>query len=264
MKRYRHVLFAAALSLSGCTLYEPLLPAVPVVRQRGELAGAANWQVPYSGQVAGSWSPVPHGLIFAAGSLHFYNAKRDSSNDYVRAQQYEGGIGGYSTIGGTWLSVAAGAGQGWGYRFGNFKSGGGLFIPTVPGSGPPASPGARPPIPESRGRYTTRFVQLTARWPHVRYSNAEWGANLRVTQVRFTDLTLNGVAQALPSQYNLQAAVTMQQQWRWLGWQASGGYTVPLSEMTDERAFSSAPLRVAAGLIFYPHRKVATAPTPSP
>lgn len=257
MKRRSCALLILSLGLPGCTLYEPLLPTLPVVRRRGEVAGAATWQVPYSGQVAGSWSPVAHGLVFAAGNLHFYNAKRDSSNDYVRARQYEGGVGGYTTLGQVWLSGAAGAGQGRSYRFGEFKpSGGGLFIPTVPGSGPSA--GTYTPIPESRGYYNTRFVQLTGWWSDPRLPHLEWGASLRTTQVRFTDLTLNGRAQPLPVQHNLQVAFTMQQQWRWLSWQVSAGYTIALDEVTDERAFARAPLRLGIGLFFRPFGQTST------
>src|SRR5690349_1435309 len=111
-----------AMAASSCTLFQPMLGTLPAVRKPGDAAVAANWQFPYGGQALAVASPVPHVLVLAAGGLHAYNAERDSSNNYVRNRQYEAGLGGYLSVGHTWLGATVGAGRGRSYRYGRFKS----------------------------------------------------------------------------------------------------------------------------------------------
>lgn len=249
----RALLFGGLLWGTGsCTLYEPLLSVPPAVRQPGQVAVSARWQVPYGAQASALWSPVAHGLVYGSGTAHFYNTKRDSTNDYARSRQYEAGLGGYTTIGHTWLSVLAGAGQGRGYRFGEFKSfdlvGGGA-VAFVPGGGS----GRRLPTPESLGYYDTRFAQVAAWWP-ASEAGEEWGATLRFNDVKFTELALNSRAQPLPTQQHLQAGMGMQRQARWFSWQLSASYTIALQRVIDRSAFTQSALRVGAGVDFYPFR----------
>jgi hypothetical protein len=250
----RHFYFGLlAIAASGCTLYQPMLGTVPAVRKPGDVAAAANWQFPYGGQAAAIASPLPHVLVLAAGGLHAYNTERDSSNNYVRNRQYEAGLGGYLTVGHTWLSAAVGAGQGRSYRYGRFKSsdliGGGIIAP-FPSSG---GKGRYEPVPELLGYYNTRFAQVTARWPSVVRAEKEFGASLRVTQARFTSLALNDVVQPRASQYYLQAAVLVQQPlWRRLQWQAGGSWDVALTNSSNEATFGRAPLRAYVGLVYCP------------
>ncbi|MFD2718085.1 hypothetical protein ACFST9_05125 [Hymenobacter monticola] len=244
-----------AIAASGCTLYQPMLGTLPAVRKPGDVAAAANWQFPYGGQAAAIASPLPHVLVLAAGGLHAYNAERDSSNNYVRNRQYEAGLGGYLTVGRTWLSAAVGAGQGRSFRYGRFTSpdsfGGGLAIGATVGSS--GGKGKYQPVPELRGYYNTRFAQVTARWPSVGHPEKEFGATLRLTQARFTSLLLNDVAQPPASQYYLQASVLVQQPlWRRLQWQAGGSYDVPLRSISNEAVFGKAPLRAYVGVMYCP------------
>ncbi|WP_210516794.1 hypothetical protein [Hymenobacter terricola] len=238
--------------MGGCTLYQPLLTTLPAVREAGEVAAAGNWQFPQGVQGSVIVSPVSHALLFASGGLNGYNTERDSSKGYARTRQFETGIGGYIALKQAWLSASVGAGRARGYRYGRFDSDGlnvGVLVP-VPGGGS----GGRPiPVPELLGYYTTRFAQATIWWPDARKPSLEWGATLRVNQVRFADLTLNGVAQPLPAQYYLQTSVVAQQHlWRRLSWQATASYDFAVMGVTDKQAFPSAPLRVGVGLAFCP------------
>ncbi|GAB3855403.1 hypothetical protein GCM10028822_26220 [Hymenobacter terrigena] len=250
----RHFYFVlCSVATSSCTLYQPLFTTLPAVRKAGDIAVMGNWQLPYGAQVSAIVSPVDHALVFGTGGLNAYNAKRDSSNSYARSRQYELGLGGYITLGNSWLSAVAGAGQGRGYRYGRFESSD-LFFPGAVGyTGGSSGTGRRAPIPELVGSYNTRFVQVTTWWPDVRRPKLEWGASLRVNQVRFTELNLNGIPQPLPSQYYLQNSVVVQQK---LGhrfsWQATGTYSFALQEVTNESTFDKAPIRLGLSLIFYP------------
>jgi hypothetical protein len=242
-----------SIAASGCTLYQPMLSTLPAVRKPGDVAAAANWQFPYGGQAMVVASPLPHVLALAAGGLHAYNAKRDSSNDYVRNRQYEAGLGGYLTVGHTWLSAAVGAGQGRSYRYGHFTSEdliGGVVVQGFPVSG---NKGLRMPVPELLGYYNTRFAQVTARWPDATQPAKEYGASLRVSQARFTSLVLNDVAQPLASQYYLQASVLVQQPlWHRLQWQAGASWDVALTNISNAAAFGRAPLRATVGVVLCP------------
>ncbi|WP_125921484.1 hypothetical protein [Hymenobacter lapidarius] len=196
---------------------------------------------------------MAHVLVFGSGGLNVYNAKRGSSNSYARSRQYELGVGGYITLGQTWLSVAAGAGRGRGYRYGRFGSPDFFYPGAVGYTGGNTGSGRRAPIPELLGYYDTRFVQATAWWPPARLPQLEWGAGLRVNQVRFTSLKLNGVTQPLPSQYYLQNSVVVKRQFGpRFSCQATGSYDFALQEVTNESTFSLAPLRVGLSLVFAP------------
>lgn len=236
----------------GCTLYQPLLATLPAVRQQGQVTAAGNWQIPYGGQASVILSPLPHTLAFATGGLHAYNTKRDSSNAYTRARQYEAGIGGYATVGQVWMSAAVGAGQGRSYHYGPFGSvdlvnfGG---TATTGGNGS----GRRPRIPELLGYYNTRFTQFTTWWPGLNHQSREWGASLRLSQVQFTGLSLNDIAQPLAAQHYLQTSMVMQQHlWRQFKWQATATYDLALDSVTDTDIFARAPLRVGIGIAFCP------------
>lgn len=250
---YFVLLFVAASSCT--TLYQPLLATLPAVRKQGDVAVAGSWQFPYGAQVSAIASPLPHTLAFASAGIHAYNTKRDSSNDYARNRQYEAGIGGYITVKRTWLSAAVGTGQGRGFRYGRFGSSDILNfgVVVVPG-GASGSPGRPLPVPELLGYYTTRFAQVTAWWPGgVQHPTREWGSSLRLTQVRFTDLTLNGVAQLLPARHQLQASLIMQQPLlRTLKWQAAASFDVAPEQVADEKVIPVSGLRLRVGLVFCP------------
>lgn len=240
------------LAMEGCTLYQPLFTTLPAVRKQGDIAATANWQIPYGAQGSLILSPVAHVLAFGTGGLNAYNAKRDSSNNYARNRQYELGLGGYFTVGRTWLSASAGAGQGRGSRYGRFGSPDFFYPGSVGYTGGNGS-GRRAPIPELLGTYNTRFLQATAWWPSARRPLLEWGASLRVNQVRFTELRLNGLAQPGPSQFYLQNSVVVKQQLgQRFNCQATGSYNFALQEVTDENVFHQAPLRVGVSLVFTP------------
>ena len=244
--------------VSGCSLYQPLLTPLPAMRKPGDLAVVGNWQIPYGAQGAAIVSPVSHVLAFAGGEINTYNARRDSSNSYARSRQYEVGLGGYTTVGGLWLSAAVGAGQGRAYSYGRFEkfSGLGFGIPAFTGG---SNPGTRTRIPELLGHYTTRVFLASAWWTAPRRPTWDCGASLRLTHIRFTDLTLNDVPQPLPSQYYLQASLVLQHQlWRRLQWHATASSTIALNSISNERAFASFMPRVGLGLSFCPTKAAPT------
>jgi hypothetical protein len=248
---YFGLLFVAASSCA--TLYQPLLATLPAVRKPGDVAVASSWQFPYGAQVSVIASPLPHTLAFASGGIHAYNTKRDSSNDYARNRQYEAGIGGYVTVKRTWLSAAVGAGQGRGFRYGRFGSSDILNFGVVVVPGGVSGSSGRPLVPELLGYYDTQFAQVTAWWPGVQHTTREWGSSLRLTQVRFTDLTLNGIAQPLPTRHQLQASLMMQQPLsRTLKWQAATSFDVSPEQVADEKVIPVSGLRLRVGLVFYP------------
>ena len=218
------------------------------------MAVAGSWQFPYGAQVSVITSPLPHTLAFASAGIHAYNTKRDSSNDYARNRQYEAGIGGYITVKRTWISAAVGAGQGRGFRYGRFGSSDILnFGAVVVPGGASGSSGRYVPVPELLGYYTTRFAQVTTWWPGVQHTTREWGSSLRLTRVQFTDLTLNGVAQPLPTRHQLQAAIAVQQPLaRGLKWQAAASFDVAPEQVADEKVIPVSGLRLRVGLVFCP------------
>jgi hypothetical protein len=198
-------------------------------------------------------------LVLASGGLHVYNAKRDSSNDYARNRHYEVGIGGYATIKHTWISAAVGAGQGRGYRYGHFRPFDAFNFGPAVVSGGVSGNSRHVPIPELLGYYNTRFAQFTAWWPNTRHPTKEWGTSLRVSQVNFTDLTLNGIAQPLPSQYYVQTTVVMQKPISpRFKWQAAASFDFAPKEVADENALPVKALRLRVGLVFCPVKVPAT------
>ncbi|MDO7846406.1 hypothetical protein Q5H92_08565 [Hymenobacter sp. M29] len=240
---------------SSCTLYQPLLNMLPAVRKPGQGAVALNGSFPYGVQGTATLSPLPHTLVFAGGGLHAYNVERDSSNNYARNRQYEVGIGGYFNVKQTWLSATVGGGRARGYRYGKFgssDSGGGFGILGLPTGGK-----ARwTPVPELLGYYNTRFVQLTGWWQDARHPNQEIGASLRLNQVQFTQLTLNGEVQPLPAtQHYVQLAIVTQKPlWRQLRWQAAASWDFSSPLIPANAALARAPLRVWAGLVLGPRQ----------
>jgi hypothetical protein len=196
---------------------------------------------------------VPHGLIFASGGLHVYNAARDSSNKYARSRQYEAGLGTYTTLGSVWLSGSVGVGRGRGYRYGEFASADGLnfgVVLPIPGGG--SGQGKYTPIPELLGHYNNQFVQVMTQKRDEQVEGLEWGTSIRLSKINFTDLTLNGKAQPLPVQYTLQTAMTAQYQWHQLTCQAAATYIPSLGRVSDERTFDRAPIRLWLGVVFQP------------
>lgn len=242
--------------VSGCSLYQPLLIPLPAVRKTGDLAVVGNWQIPYGAQGAVIVSPIPHVLAFAGGEINTYNARRDSSNNYARSRQYEVGLGGYTTVGRLWLSAAVGAGQGRAFSYGRFEKFSGLDfgIPAFTGG---SSSGSRTRIPELLGHYNTRFFHASAWWTATRRPTWDWGASLRLSHIRFTDLSLNDMGQPLPSQYYLQASLVLQHQlWRRLQWHATASSTMALNSVSNERAFANFMPRVGLGVSFCPSKAV--------
>ncbi len=248
----RFYLGLLSVAASSCTLYQPMLGTLPAVHKPGDVAAGANWQFPYGGQVMAVASPAPHVLVLAAGGLHAYHARRDSSGS-VRNRQYEVGLGGYLVAGHTWLSAAIGAGQARSLRYGRFESRDLLAFGSIGATLGSSGGRGYQPVPELLGHYNTRFVQAVARWPAVGTPAKTYGAGLRLTQARFTSLELNGIAQPRASQYYMQASVLVQQPLgHRLHWQAGASWDVALTNSSNEAAFGRAPLRALVGILYCP------------
>ena len=116
-------------------------------------------------------------------------------------------------------------------------------------------------MPELLGYYNTRFAQVTAWWPGIEHPRREWGSSLRLTRVQFTSLTLNGVAQPLPTRHQLQAAIAMQEPIaHGLKWQAAASFDVSPEQVADEKVIPVSGVRLQIGLVFCPGTSRPTAP----
>ena len=96
------------LAGTGCTVYAPMQPVMPLVRQRGQAEAVASTQVTGRVEATGAYSPVRRVVLTAGGTL----APKLGDRYFLVTRQYEVGAGLYQPLGPRWLlSGLAGYGQ---------------------------------------------------------------------------------------------------------------------------------------------------------
>jgi hypothetical protein len=95
------------LAAASCTVYAPMQPVMPLVRQRGDVEAGASLQPSGRLEVQGAYSPLPHFVVAGAGTW----ATRLDRQNYLISRQAEAGLGGYWSLSPKWLlSTLAGGG----------------------------------------------------------------------------------------------------------------------------------------------------------
>lgn len=236
-----------SLLLSNCTVYAPMLPATPQLRDKGQAEIQATTFLNGRWEGGATYSPLKHVLVRAAGG--FRSDSKDTT--YFRIRQYEVGLGGYYPLGKHFLlSGMAGFGQATSRR-------GYQQVMLFNGD---------PYLVDFNARYNKLFGEVA-----FSYYNP-WvtaGTAFRITQARFRSLTFNNAPLDLHSMTRIEPLFFLrvgseEGVMRWLQVQVSGGLSgVPISTYTvDEnnpREFEYNRIRrgqLVAGisLIFYPHR----------
>lgn len=96
------------LASTGCTVYAPMQPVLPLVRQRGQLEAGASTQFTGRVEATAAYSPVRRVVLTAGGTL----APKLGDRHFLVTRQYEVGAGLYQPLGPRWLlSGLAGYGQ---------------------------------------------------------------------------------------------------------------------------------------------------------
>jgi hypothetical protein len=95
------------LAATSCTVYVPMQPVMPLVRQRGDIEAGASLQPSGRLEVQAAYSPLPHYVVAGAGTW----ATRLDQQNYLVSRQGEAGLGGYWSLSPKWLlSTLAGGG----------------------------------------------------------------------------------------------------------------------------------------------------------
>ncbi|GAB2790825.1 hypothetical protein HNQ93_003390 [Hymenobacter luteus] len=241
------LLFVAAGSLTGCSVYLPLQTSAPLLHDKGEaeVVGSAYLSGRLEGSVA--YSPLQHVLVRAAGGLRPDN--RDST--YSRSRQWEAGAGGYYYIKEQWLiGGLLGYGYGQGERRYQKTRLTAAFIIPYPTAG-------------STVAYHSRFHKLFGE-AYIAH-DAGWttfGAACRLSQVAFASLTNHGVPVPLRRMTRLEPMLFMRfggpGRLPWL----QGQVATSVSVSPEGRSRSLNPeirdnkegrLFTTLGLVIYPH-----------
>ena len=233
-------------SLTSCSVYAPLQPGAPLLRDKGQAEVAGN--VYLSGRLEGSvaYSPAKQVLVRAAGGLRPDN----SDSTYFRIRQVEFGAGTYRALSKRWL-VGGLAGYGQGHSSRRFTRNEFEYF------GPDSSIQVN-----YRARFHKVFGEAFAAY------ESDWitlGAAYRLPQVRFSSLTDRGLPINLRRMTRSEPMVFMrvgnpQGIFYWgqlqvtLSTSTSPGYRkdppsqVQIADIKEGRLFTS------VGLVIYPHR----------
>ena len=96
------------LASAGCTVYAPMQPVLPLVRQRGRVEAGASAQFTGRAEATVAYSPARRVVLTAGGTL----APKLGDRYFLVTRQYEVGAGLYQPLGPRWLlSGLAGYGQ---------------------------------------------------------------------------------------------------------------------------------------------------------
>jgi len=238
---------ASTCLLASCSIYTPLQPSAPLLRDKGqaEVVGSVFLAKRLEGSV--TYSPVRHVLVRAAGGLR--PAKVDSTRRYFRLRQFEASAGTYWPLSEQWLVGGLG-GYGRGsssrrFNEGDFES----VADTV-----------------THYHYETRFHKLFGEvFAAYEGERTTMGVTYRLSQVQFPRLTNNGMSinlrrmtrsepmffvrysdrEGLFPWAQLQLAVS-------LSWSADYSkkvlYERPIKDLKEPQLLTS------LGLVIYPHR----------
>ena len=111
MKYYYLTLLLGALGLTNCTVYTPLQPVLPTIRQAGQLEMRASLQPTLRGEASVAYSLIKYVVVTAAGS---WRPQLPMPYRILhRAWRTEVGIGTYLPLSSEWTLSALG-GVGWG------------------------------------------------------------------------------------------------------------------------------------------------------
>lgn len=164
-KPYGPLLVASTVCLSGCTVYAPMQPLMPVVRTPGAVELGASLQGSGRLELGAVYAPVSHVVVTGAGTI----SPKLSKDDFLVTRQYELGAGLYHPLNDRWLINGLGG-------YGQAYSNRGYLNPSFFG---PAT------FSEYEARYSKYFGQLSL--AHTQASDF-YGLTYRLTQVRFLSL----------------------------------------------------------------------------
>ncbi len=84
---------------TGCTVYAPMQPTMPLVQAAGQTELGASLQPNGRLEATAAYSPAAHVLLTAGGTM----CPKLGSNNFLVTRQYEAGAGGYLPLGSSWL-----------------------------------------------------------------------------------------------------------------------------------------------------------------
>lgn len=102
LKSWRKKALAGLMSglLTGCSLYTPMLPAAPQIRDKGQVEIHGTSFLNRRWEAGATYSPAKYVLVRAAGGIRTSPNPDDvDSARYERGRQYELGAGGYLPLG---------------------------------------------------------------------------------------------------------------------------------------------------------------------
>ncbi len=163
--------------LAGCSVYVPMLPAAPQLRDKGQAEVQANSYLNRRWEAGATYSPAKYVLVRAAGGIRTSPNRRADSARYESSRQYELAAGGYLPLGRNGLvSGLLGYGRA---RSASAYNEGGII--------------RQPYYNDFRARYHRQFGELAASYYFPgRRSGLTVGAAYRLSGVRFDELTYNG------------------------------------------------------------------------
>ncbi|WP_157547635.1 hypothetical protein [Hymenobacter sp. DG25A] len=158
---------------TGCSIYAPMLPIAPVLRDKNQAEVAAAVHI--NGRIQGNiaYSPIRHLLLTTAGSYQERGSTEDTTHFYNR--QYEVGLGSYWPVAKSWLfSGQLGYGQAESQRgFKGIRN----FLVSDPG------------YDKYKTHYNKFYGQVAA---SVDIKRVTLGLSYRRTWIDFKSLTYNG------------------------------------------------------------------------
>ncbi|PJJ58775.1 hypothetical protein [Hymenobacter chitinivorans] len=241
-----YYLLVACCALSSCSVYAPMLPAAPQIRDKGQAEVQATSFLNGRWEAGATYSPLRHVLVRAAGGI-----KTDSRDTaYFRVHQYEVGLGGYYPLGKHWLVTGLGG-------YGQARSNRGYYQTFLFGNGY---------LVDFKANYRRVFGELSTSYYN---SWVTLGLAYRLSKVDFTSLTYNGAPLGMSGMLREEAMLfarfgSEEGSLSWLGFQVSLGTTaVPRSRPEDQNTnpyareydhLRESRILMGASLIVYPHR----------
>lgn len=237
-------LIGLAGALSGCSVYAPMLPVAPQLRDKGEAEVQGTTFLNGRWEAGATYSPVRHLLVHAAGGL-----RRDNQDTtYFRIRQYEVGVGGYYPLGRRWLFSGLGG-------YGQARSLRGYYQFRLFNDGE---------LIEFHSRYHRFFGEFSGRYQSGS-GGVVLGATYRLSQVRFDRLTYNGAPLGLRSMLRAEPMLFVRfgptrGSLHWLQLQTSVGITGvpgyrydPTKEPCEYSRVKEGRIVAALSLVLRPH-----------
>jgi len=238
------------LGVGGCALYQPMLPATPLLRQQGQAEAAISLNVP-GVEAAAAYSPVKHIQVVVAGNAIWIGSQKDITYNFTRSQQGEIGLGYYTNARQpNWhVSLLSGVGRGNGRVHGEQD-----FGPVVVSGFPTGGSGGRPAKPDRRGSYQKYFGQVGVAHVATGRHRQVQGVALRATWMHFTTLTFNDQPVAPPTAFYLEPVWFWRFGSSWLQGKLTTGLSTPLKRISDAQKYllPNGALLLGAGVVVVP------------